>query len=71
MGDRGNAHKILVGKPTQKKLGRPMHRWEDNIKMELKRQRDTGCDNVDSFHLAWNRDQWRTLVNIVMSLQVP
>ena len=31
------AFKILVGKPTVKRpLGRPRHRWEDNIRMELK-----------------------------------
>jgi hypothetical protein len=31
-----NAYKILVGKPEQKRtFGRPRHRWEDNIKMDL------------------------------------
>ena len=29
-------HKVLVGKPKRKRpLGRPRHRWEDNIKMDL------------------------------------
>jgi hypothetical protein len=33
--DRG-VHKVLVGKPEGKRpLGRPRHRWEDNIKMDL------------------------------------
>jgi hypothetical protein len=33
-----NAYKILVGKSEGKRLfGRHRHRWEDNIKMELKR----------------------------------
>ena len=27
--------KILVGKPGRIPLGRPRHRWEDNIKIEL------------------------------------
>ena len=32
-----NAYRILVGKPEEKKpLGRPRHRWEDNIKMDLR-----------------------------------
>jgi hypothetical protein len=33
-----NAHKILVGKPEVKKrpLGRPRHRWEDDIRMDLR-----------------------------------
>jgi hypothetical protein len=37
MGESGNAYKkILVGKPERKRpLGRPRHRWEDNIKMDL------------------------------------
>jgi len=31
------AFKVLVGKPEGKKpLGRPMYRWEDNIKTDLK-----------------------------------
>ena len=29
-------HKVLVGKSEGKRpLGRPRHRWEDNIKMDL------------------------------------
>jgi hypothetical protein len=32
-----NAYKILVGKPEGKRpLGRPRHRWEDNIKLDRK-----------------------------------
>jgi hypothetical protein len=32
-----NAYTILVGKPERKRpLGRPKHRWEDNIKMDLR-----------------------------------
>jgi hypothetical protein len=30
--------KVLTGKPTGKiYLGRPRHRWEDNIRMDLKK----------------------------------
>jgi hypothetical protein len=33
----GNAYKILVGKPEGKgQLGRPKHRWLDNIRMGLR-----------------------------------
>ena len=33
-----SAFKILTGKPTGKRpLGRPRRRWEDNIRMDLKR----------------------------------
>jgi hypothetical protein len=32
-----NAYRILVGKPEGKRpLGRPRHRWEDNIKMTVR-----------------------------------
>jgi hypothetical protein len=40
-----NAYRTLVGKPEGKKpLGRPRHRWVDNIKMGLYRTRYYGLD---------------------------
>jgi len=34
MGDRMGIYRVLVGKPEGRRpLGRPRHRWEDNIKM--------------------------------------
>jgi hypothetical protein len=40
MGETRSAYRILVGKPEGKRpLGRPRHRWVDNIKMDLKRDR--------------------------------
>ena len=36
MGERRSVHRVLVGKPEGKRpLGRPRHRWEDNMKMDL------------------------------------
>jgi hypothetical protein len=36
MGERRSAYRALVGKPEgTRPLGRPRHRWEDNIKMDL------------------------------------
>jgi hypothetical protein len=36
MGEKRNAYRLLVGKPEGKRpLGRPGHRWVDNIKMGL------------------------------------
>jgi hypothetical protein len=69
MGERRNACKILMGKPEGKRpLGRPRHKWVDNIKMDL---REIGWDGMDRIVLAENRDQWRALVNMVMNLQLP
>jgi hypothetical protein len=49
-------------------LGRPRHRWVDNIQMDL---REIGWDVMDWIDLAQDRDQWRALVNTVMNLRVP
>jgi len=46
----------------------PSYRWEDNIQIDLK---EMGCDSVDWIYLTEDRDQWWTLVNMVMSLQIP
>jgi hypothetical protein len=36
MGEKRNVYRLLVGKPEGKRpLGRPRHRWIDNIKMDL------------------------------------
>ena len=36
MGQGRVVYRVLVGKPEGKRpLGRPRHRWEDNIKMDL------------------------------------
>jgi len=36
MGEIRGVYRVLVGKPEGKRLfGRPRHRWQDNIKMNL------------------------------------
>ena len=68
MGERRGVYRVLVGKPEGKRpLGRPRHRWEDNIKKDLQK---VGCGGMEWFKLAQDRDRWRTLVNAVTNLQV-
>jgi hypothetical protein len=51
---------ILVRKFQGKRLlGRPGHRWEDNIKMMLK---ETGFENVDRIHLTQERVRFGRLL---------
>jgi hypothetical protein len=61
MWEKRNPHRILMGEPEGKKpLGRPRRRWEDNIKIDL-RKIEWGMDWIDQ---AQNRDQWRALMNL-------
>ena len=68
MGEGRGVNRVLVGKPEGKRpLGRPRHRWEDNIKMNLWEVGGGG----DWMELAQDRDRWRALVNTVMNFRVP
>jgi hypothetical protein len=50
-----NPYTILVGKPEVKRpLRRPRHRWEDNIRMNL---RKIGWEGMDWVYLPQDRDQ--------------
>jgi hypothetical protein len=68
MGKERKLYKLLVGKPEGKKpLGRPCHRLEDGIRMDLK---EIGLGDVDLIQLAQDRDRWRAVVSAVMNLRV-
>jgi hypothetical protein len=68
-GEKKNAYMILVGKPEgQRPIGRPRYRWVDNIKMDFGEIEWGGMNWID---LAQNRDQWKILVNTVLSLRIP
>jgi len=44
-GDKRGVYRVLVGKPEGKRpLGRPMCRWENNIKMDL---HEVGFEGMD------------------------
>jgi hypothetical protein len=59
----------LAGKPDVKRpLKRPIYTWEDNIRLDFE---EIGWEGVDWVHLAQDKDQWLTLVNMLMNLQVP
>jgi len=57
-----------MGKPAGKRpLGRPRHRWVENIRIALQEVR---CGYMDWTGLAQDRDRWWTLVSAVMNLRV-
>jgi hypothetical protein len=69
MGEKRNAYRILVAKREGKRpLGRPRHRWVDNIKVNL---REIGLVGVPWIDRAQDSVQWRALVNTVLNLRVP
>jgi hypothetical protein len=66
-GEMRNVLKILVGKSEgMKPLGRPRHRWEDNVVTNVK---EVGQDDK-GINLAQDGDQWWSLVNTVMNIKV-
>jgi hypothetical protein len=65
-GGEKRLYRGLREKPEGKRpLGRPNHRWEDNIKVDLQ---EIGAD-VDWVNLVQNRYRWWSLL-IVVSLRV-
>jgi hypothetical protein len=59
MGEARGVYRVLVGRSKGKRpLGGSMHRWEDNINMDLR----------DCIQLAQNRVQWQACVSTVMNL---
>jgi hypothetical protein len=57
-----------LGGPKVRDLWRFRHRWEDNIKMDL---REIGIDGANWIQLAQDRVQWRTFVLMLMNFRIP
>jgi len=69
MGDRKGIYRALMERPKARRpLGRPRHRWEDNIKMELQ---EVGYRGTGMIALVQDRDRLQVLVNAVMNLHDP
>jgi hypothetical protein len=64
-----DVYAVLCGRPEGKRpLGRPRHRWDCNIEMDLK---EIGIDGANWIRLAQDRVQWRAFVSTLMNLRVP
>ena len=62
-------YRVLMGKPDGRRpLGRPRHRWVNNIRKDLQ---EVGFGYMDWIGLTQDRDRWRTFVSAVMNLRVP
>ena len=67
MGEKRGSYRVLVGKLEGKRpLGRPRHRWVNNIRMDLQ---EVGMGT--GLRLAQGRDRWWTLVSAVVNPRVP
>jgi hypothetical protein len=67
-GEKKNAYRVWAGNSEgNRPPGKPRRSWEDNIKIDL-RERVWG--GMDWIHLAQDREQWRALVSILLSLRV-
>jgi hypothetical protein len=68
MGEKIGVYSFWGKKPeANKPLGRPRHRWEDNIKMDLQ---EVGYGGMDWIDFAQDRDRRRAVVNAVMNIWI-
>jgi hypothetical protein len=69
MGEERGVHRVLVGKPEEKRpLGILGRRWENNIMTDLQ---EVGGGHGDWMELAQDRDSLQALVSTVRDFRVP
>jgi hypothetical protein len=69
LGEGRGVYRVLIGRAEDKRpLGRRRHRWEDNIKLDL---REIGIDGANWIQVAQDRVQCWAFVSTVMNLRVP
>ena len=63
-----NVFKILPDATAGKRpLGRPRHRYDDNIRIDLK---EIGINTSNWVDTAQDRDYWRALMNAALNLRL-
>jgi hypothetical protein len=69
-GGRGETHTgVWWGKPNGNELlGRPWHRWKDNIKMNIK---EGGWKEMDWMNMVEGGDNWQAALNTVTIGKLP
>jgi len=69
MGVGRGVYRVLVGRlESERPVGRPRRRCEDNIKIDL---REIGIDGANWSQLAQDRVQRWACMNTVMNIRVP
>jgi hypothetical protein len=56
------------GYESERLLGTPKCRWENNIKLDFK---EIGYEVLGCIHLAQGRDQWKHNVNTLINSRIP
>jgi hypothetical protein len=60
-------HTNMARKPKGRRpLGRPRCMWVDGIEIDL---REIGWDGMDWINVTQDRDHWRALLNMVMTIR--
>jgi hypothetical protein len=68
MGEERKVYNVLAGKPEGRRpLGRPRHRWKDEVRSDL---REVGLGGVGWIRLAQDGDRERAVVSEVMNIRV-